>query len=613
MDDDAVASPAGAACPAGATTVDAAIDRAIARLRDWQGPDGWWCRAATVDPPRAAREVAPYLLLNRALRRHHPERERVLLDHLLAQQAEDGMFGDLGGSVLVYQALKLAGHGIDDAPMVRARAAIRAAGGVAACDLSARRWLATLGEFPWAGVPTVPVELVLLPAWAPLSLPRIATAVRPAVVALMLQSAHRWSAHLSPEQGVQELWTGPPTAVAVAYPDAASPWSWRHVFVAGDRLARGMGYTPLVGLHRRAVARAIEWLLQRQQPDGTWPGDRRVTIDAVLALHAIGFTLDHPVMARALTTLDAQSTNGPRPDAIWQTAHGLRALHAAGVAPTDPAVAVATSAVLAHAITATGDWATAAPHAAPGGWAADRGAAPCIDTTATLVAALAGARAATADTGQVLARATGWATAMQSWNGGYATTDVHQTGSLWAQTALADELSLADPPTPATTGRVLVAMAVGGFDRHLGRAWRAIEFLRHACDPRRAWDGCVVQTALALGGLAAIGEPLEAAPFAGTVEWLRQAQRPAGDWAGGVAASPAVATAAAGGARVRLAGRGRGRGPGADRRQRRCRGATRRAVVVGGATPRRQLAGGPAAGGSVLRDRGHGVPVGRTR
>jgi squalene-hopene/tetraprenyl-beta-curcumene cyclase len=525
------------------TPIDSALERGVVALRDTQRGDGFWSHRALPDAAGQARHAANELLLRRIVQRHDPDRERALVARLLAHQGEDGAFGDPSGSVLAYQALKLAGQDGEVPSLVRARTAIRAAGGIVACDLSARRWLATLGEFPWAGVPTVPIEAILLPPWAPLALDRLAAAAQPMVVARLLLSAHRWSAHLSPEQGLHELWLGPPTAAAVAYENAAAPGTWRHLFVAGDRAARGIGYTPLVGLHRRAIARAIEWLLQRQLPDGTWAGDARTTLDVLLALNAIGYTVDHPVVARAFGALDAFAPDGPCPDPIWQTGHVLAALRAADVAADDHAVATAMSALLEATATGAAD-----------GWAPTLGGTPCVETTAILTPCLTAGDSPSDHAHPAIRRAVGWATGRQSWNGGYAQTGVNQTTSLWLETPLAEELPLIDPPTPLATGRVLTAMAAAGFDRCLGRAWRAIEYLRATCDRERAWGGCVLQTAVAIDGLAAIGEPLAAPPFADAVAWLRGRQDDSGGFAGGPAASPVVATAAAVATLVRIAG-----------------------------------------------------------
>lgn len=505
-----------------APTLDAAITRAVTHLTRRQTPEGWWRESVVADEPTTVRTAVECVLLDRVLRRPPSDVAMALGARLMEAQRDDGSFGNLSTSVLVYQAMKLTGQSADGVVLGKARASILARGGAAACDPGARRWLATLGELAWSDVPTVPVEWILLPPWAPFSLERVAPLARVTVVARMLQSAHRWSAHLAPEQGIQELWLG--SASSEGRPPHASPplVSWRHLLSATDRLAKSIGYTPLVGLHRRAVARAIEWLLQRQSASGAWSDDARVTIAAVSALHAIGFAIDHPVMLQALRSLDAavvvhdgaaMVTCGV--DARWQTAQAVRALRAAAVPPADAALTRAT-AVLAEP----------PPPAL----------APDVDTTASVILAVPDART------RLRAEIT-WMTERQSWNGGYAATDVHQVRTPWQQTALADEIALCDPPTPAITGHVLEAMHVAGVERLGSRAVRAIDFLRHAIDDD-AWSHSVLDTAAALAGVAAMGEPL-AAPFATAVEWLQRVQHADGHWDGGEAASPAVATAVA--------------------------------------------------------------------
>lgn len=532
-----------------ATRLDDAIARAVQALRRQQDADGSWNAPTAAGAEDATRLAAQYVLLNHLLRRPRVDTETALLAPLLARQAADGSWGSVGTSVLVYLALKLAGHASTEPALRTARDAILAGGGLSACDVETRRWIATFGEFPWAGVPTVPVELMLAPAWTVVSIYRLAGLQRAMVVALMMQSAQRWSAHLPPERGLHELWLTPPVATAVAY-GSGSGLSVRHVLIAGDRFAKRIGYTPLVGLHRRALAQAIEWLLRHQEHDGAWAGDVRVTISAVMSLHATGFAIDHPVLVRALQAIDAGvivrdgvTQLAPRRDQLWQTATALRALHGAGVPPSDPTVVAAMARLRQQAVTAAGDWTATAARVPPGGWPAAPAATayPCVDTTAT---ALAATPAPLRDDPAAVA-ALAWMTAMQSANGGYAATDVDSRSLSWEQSALADAGPLTAPPSAATTGGVLRALAAQGFDRHVGRPLRAIEFLRRRCDPVRAWDGDVVATGTALSGLAAIGESVASQPFTAAVTWLREAQRADGSWAGSADADAAVSTAVA--------------------------------------------------------------------
>ena len=74
----------------------------------------------------------------------------------------DGDF-DMSASVKAYFALKMIGDPIDAPHMVRARDAVLARGGAGRANVFTRILLALYGETSWQNVPTVPVELILLP------------------------------------------------------------------------------------------------------------------------------------------------------------------------------------------------------------------------------------------------------------------------------------------------------------------------------------------------------------------------------------------------------------------------------------------------------------------
>ncbi len=74
---------------------------------------------------------------------------------------------DISASVKAYFALKMIGDDTAAPHMVRARAAILAAGGAAAVNVFTRIQLALFAAGPWATIPTMPPELILAPRWFP--------------------------------------------------------------------------------------------------------------------------------------------------------------------------------------------------------------------------------------------------------------------------------------------------------------------------------------------------------------------------------------------------------------------------------------------------------------
>src|SRR5207247_9166915 len=83
---------------------------------------------------------------------------------------------------------------------------------------------------------------------------------------------------------------------------------WATVF---GRLDQGLhGYerhahraAPVRAVRRAAMRRCAEWIIARQESDGCWGGIQPPWVYSLIALHLIGYGLDHPVMKRGLAGL----------------------------------------------------------------------------------------------------------------------------------------------------------------------------------------------------------------------------------------------------------------------------------------------------------------------
>src|SRR5262249_62426005 len=135
-------------------------------------------------------------------------------------------------TIEAYLALRLAGLGADEPALARAREAVLAGGGLAGAGMFTRFWLACFGQFPWSGVPRVPVEMVLLPTWAPLNIYRLASWTRATLVPFALLMVHRPEVRVPAEGDVRELWLREPTAADLSFARSPSLISWRHGFLA---------------------------------------------------------------------------------------------------------------------------------------------------------------------------------------------------------------------------------------------------------------------------------------------------------------------------------------------------------------------------------------------
>ena len=166
-----VADPADATDP-----LDVAIDRAASTLRSEQAPDGYWCYELEAD----ATIPAEYVLMMHYMGEIDTGLEAKIGHYLRARQDDSGGWplypgGDLDVSctVKVYFALKLIGDDPQAPHMERAREAVLARGGAVKANVFTHITLALFGEIPWRGVPFIPVEIMLLPAWFPFHIRKV--------------------------------------------------------------------------------------------------------------------------------------------------------------------------------------------------------------------------------------------------------------------------------------------------------------------------------------------------------------------------------------------------------------------------------------------------------
>src|SRR5206468_8736593 len=71
-----------------------------------------------------------------------------------------------------------------------------------------------------------------------------------------------------------------------------------------DRLAAGYENIAVGSVRRHALRRAAEWIVARQEADGSWGGIQPPWVYSIVALHLLGYPLEHPVLRAALAGLD---------------------------------------------------------------------------------------------------------------------------------------------------------------------------------------------------------------------------------------------------------------------------------------------------------------------
>src|SRR6201987_5175971 len=198
--------------------LDDDIDRAAQALTRRQRDDGHWVFELEAD----ATIPAEYVLLRHDLGEPDDlELERKIGVYLRRIQSADhdgwplfhgGAF-DISASVKAYFALKMIGDDPEAAHMRRAREAVLAHGGATRSNVFTRFLLALYSAIPWRGVPTMPVEIMLLPKWFPFHITKISYWPRTVLVPLLVLQALKPQARNPRGVRIDELFVAPPDEV----------------------------------------------------------------------------------------------------------------------------------------------------------------------------------------------------------------------------------------------------------------------------------------------------------------------------------------------------------------------------------------------------------------
>ncbi|MBI3797808.1 MAG: squalene--hopene cyclase, partial [Deltaproteobacteria bacterium] len=401
------------------------------------------------------------------------------------------------------------------------------------------------GQFPWRGVPALPVEVVLLPSWFPINIYEMSSWARGTVAPLSITLAHQPAIAIPAACGVPELWKDPPERSDLSFPASSSLVSWENFFIVVDKLLKFLGRSPVKPLRQRALRKAERWVLDRQDVNGGWGGIQPAMLNSVMALHSLGYPHDHPAVAKGIQAIEdfLMETGGhllfqPCVSPVWDTAWAIKALIDSEF-PTDHAIVTkAANWIIDNQIYKTGDWQIKNPELEPGGWVFEfaNDWYPDVDDSAVILFTLkrvTGLDERKKD--RALARGLNWTLGMQSRNGGWAAFDTDNTLDLWNQIPFGDMKAMIDPPTADLAGRLLEMMGVFGYDLDFRRARRALDFLHSVQEPDGSWWGrwgvnYLYGTWSVLVGLRAIGEDMNRAYVRRAVAWLKERQNPDGGW-----------------------------------------------------------------------------------
>ncbi len=515
-----------------------ALSKAVEWLLQMQHPDGWW----TDELETNVTMTAEHILLLRFLGVPSGSIAAGARTHILHHQRADGSWAlyydgpaDLSTTIEAYVALRVLGEDPQSDPMQRALQIVRTLGGLAHARVFTKIWMALFGIYPWDGIPTMPPEIVHFPSWMPFNLYDFACWARGTVGPLCIVIAHRPVRAL----GVDVAEIINPGTHQNMHAVPGTGWLW---WV--DKALKLYERSPYKPGRGRACAKMTQWVVARQEPDGSWGGIQPPWVYSLIALNLEGYALDHPVMQNGLKGMERfgfsddcgwrfQACMSP----VWDTAWAVRALFQAGLRADHPAMKKAVDWLLKEQISPDqwGDWQVRCKDPVPnGGWAFefDNDIYPDIDDTAVIVCSLLEGGEGP-EVRASIDRAVKWTLAMRSSNGAWAAFDRDNYSEVLYRMPFSDFGAMIDPPTEDVTAHVLEMMAMLGADRSDPNVASGLAYLRKTQKPSGAWFGrwgvnyiygtwCVVS---ALAQLKTGNDMIARA-----VQWMIGRQNPDGGW-----------------------------------------------------------------------------------
>jgi squalene-hopene/tetraprenyl-beta-curcumene cyclase len=532
----------------------AAIERTRDFLVSQQSPQGYWVGELEGDTILESE----YILLLAYLGQAGSSIARRCANYILKKQLPGGGWAiypggplEISASVKAYWALKLTGHGPDDEYMLRAQAAIRAAGGAEQVNSFTRYYLALLGVISYDKCPAVPPEIMFIPDWCPFNIHEMSAWSRTILVPLSLLWAFRPQHTLPEKHNIRELFLTSPEglpatmgASAVVDPLKKSTWvNWGRVFRGIDRAIKVAERLRLKPLRGRAIRRAADWMISRFADSDGLGAIFPPIIWSVVALKCLGHGDDSTLVKAALEELEKLSIRDgetirlePCRSPVWDTAIATIALCDAGMPADSPAIRSAVDWLLKKEIRTTGDWTVRSGSKQPGGWFFEFNNRfyPDVDDTAMVLIALTRTLSATdlshwraeylmtdglpgsgpgvevstvlsqASTSSsealeeiellrpvlgAISRGVRWLAGMQNRDGGWGAFDRDNDREIFTRVPFADHNAMIDPSTADLTARVMETMSGLGMMQDHPVARRAIDFLWKAQEHDHAWFG----------------------------------------------------------------------------------------------------------------------------
>jgi len=529
--------------------IASAIARAQENLLRQQKPDGHWCGELIVDSTLCS----DYILFMHWCGDVDAQLQRRCVRHILKRQLPDGGWNiyhggpsEINASAKAYFALKLAGCSVDAPFMQEARANIIRRGGIPQMNTFSKLYLALLGQFPWKYLPAIPVEMVLLPRWAPFHICKMSSWSRAMLVPLAIINHFKPTRILPGEKQLHELYPLGTEQSDLRLPRSEPFWTWRNFFLRLDDTLKFLQPLRIRPLRRRALEEAERWMLERigEGSDGlatVFPA----MLNCLIALRALGYSKTNPIYAKAEKDFARLFVDDPEDfriqpclSPVWDTAITIISLAESGLPSEHPALQKAAEWLVNKEVRIRGDWSANNSYPQASGWAFEYNNVyyPDTDDTAMVLMALRLVRPKVPQSlNEIFRRALDWQLSFQCRDGGWAAFDKDVTTPWLEDMPFADHNAILDPTCSDLTARTLELLGYIGFNPRERSVRDAMQYLIDTQDEDGSWYGrwgvnYIYGTWQVLRGLRAIGQDMTQDWILRGRDWLESCQNNDGGW-----------------------------------------------------------------------------------
>ncbi len=535
--------------PANDEEIAHAITRAQENLLRQQKPDGHWCGELIVDSTLCS----DYILFMHWCGEVDAPLQRRCVRHILRRQLPDGGWNiyhggpsEINASAKAYFALKLAGCSVDAPFMQDARATIMRLGGIPQMNTFSKLYLALLGQFPWKYLPAIPVEMVLLPKWAPFHIYKMSSWSRAMLMPLAIINHFKPTRVLPGEKQLHELYPLGTEQSDLRLPRGEPFWTWRNFFLRLDDTFKFLQPLRIRPLRRRALEEAERWMLERigEGSDGlaaVFPA----MLNCLIALRALGYSKSNPIYAKAEKDFDGLFIDDPEDfriqpclSPVWDTSINIISLAESGLPAEHPALQKGAEWLVNKEVRIRGDWSANNSYPQASGWAFEYNNVyyPDTDDTAMVLMALRLVQPKDPQAlNKIFRRALDWQLSFQCRDGGWAAFDKNVTTPWLEDMPFADHNAILDPTCSDLTARTLELLGYIGFDFNTPSVRDAIQYLIDTQDKDGSWYGrwgvnYIYGTWQVLRGLRAIDQDMTQAWILRGRDWLESCQNNDGGW-----------------------------------------------------------------------------------